>query len=85
MVVPLPEYIAIKDIYGIRYLGKDHRIIAELKLIRPLIEIKYGLEVKLIFEDNNELFAGCVDIIDWDDLTKFLSESDLPPPNRNFR
>ena len=79
-MIALPEYIAIKDTYGIRYLGKDAQIITELKIIRPLIEAKYRLKVKLVFENTGERFAGCTDIVDWDSLLKLLSESDLPSP-----
>jgi len=79
-MIALPEYIAIKDTYGIRYLGKDAQIITELKIIRPLIEAKYKLKIKLVFKNTSECFAGCTDIFDWDSLLKLLLESDLPVP-----
>jgi len=80
LTVPLPEYIASKDTYCIRYLGNNPKIITELKIIGPLIEIKYGLKIKLSFSESEELFAGCADITDSSSLEKFLLESDLPVP-----
>jgi len=79
-MVPLPEYVQIKDTYCIRYLGEDEQIIFELELLKPIIEQKFGLSIRLVFGPTEERFAGVAEITDARSLEKFLIESDLPVP-----
>jgi len=80
-MIPLPEYVQMKDTYCIRYLGQDKRIIFELQTIVPLVEQKYGLVVRLVFGPTEERFSGVTEIYDLCSLEKLLLESDLPVPN----
>ena len=79
-MTPYPEYIQLKDIYCILYLGDDKRILNELEFLRPIVSMQYGLDIKIMLKKTETRFAGVSVIKDADSFRCFLEENDLPIP-----